>query len=69
MNVDYSLKIFGIKVKEKDKVVYLSMIVGHGGERSLAGCLKVKVTQSCLTLCNPWPIQSMAFSRPEYWSG
>ena len=27
---------------------------------------KVKVTQSCLTLCNP--MQSMEFSRPEYWS-
>ena len=27
---------------------------------------KVKVTQSCLTLCNP--IQCMEFSRPEYWS-
>ena len=33
--------------------------------------LKVKVIQSCLTLCNsPWnSIQSMEFSRPEYWSG
>ena len=30
---------------------------------------KVKVTQSCPTLCEPWPIQSMEFSRPEYWSG
>ena len=29
--------------------------------------VKVKVTQSCPTLCNP--IQSMEFSRPEYWSG
>ena len=26
--------------------------------------VKVKVTQSCLTLCDP-----MEFSRPEYWSG
>ena len=31
--------------------------------------VKVKVTQSCLTLCNPWAIQSIEFSRPEYWSG
>ena len=31
---------------------------------------KVKVTQSCLTLCNPMNCtQSMEFSRPEYWSG
>ena len=29
---------------------------------------EVKVSQSCLTLCCPWPIQSMEFSRPEYWS-
>ena len=27
---------------------------------------KVKVAQSCPT---PWTIQSMEFSRPEYWSG
>ena len=37
--------------------------------------LLVKVAQSCPTLCNPmdytvaWTIQSMEFSRPEYWSG
>ena len=32
--------------------------------------VKVKVAQSCLTLCNPTDyIQSMEFSRPEYWSG
>ena len=30
----------------------------------------VKVAQSCLTLCDPHGlIQSMEFSRPEYWSG
>ena len=29
----------------------------------------VKVAQSCLTLCNPWIIQSMEFSRPEYGVG
>ena len=29
----------------------------------------MKVTQSCLTLRNPWPIQSVDFSRPEHWSG
>ena len=31
--------------------------------------LKLKVTQLCPTLCDPWTIQSMEFSRPEYWSG
>ena len=30
--------------------------------------MKVKVTQSCPTLCDPWNIQSVDFSRPEYWS-
>ena len=25
--------------------------------------------QSWPTLCDPWTIQSMEFSRPEYWSG
>ena len=31
--------------------------------------MKVKVAQWCLTLCDPMEIQSMEFSRPEYWSG
>ena len=32
--------------------------------------MKVKVAQSCPTLCDPMDyIQSMDFSRPEYWSG
>ena len=30
---------------------------------------EVKLAQSCPTLCNPWTVQSMEFSRPEYWSG
>ena len=29
---------------------------------------EVKVTQSCLILCNPMDYQSVEFSRPEYWS-
>jgi len=44
------------------------------------GCEKVKegkkseVTQSCLTLCDPWTVAcqappSMGFSRQEYWNG
>ena len=32
-------------------------------------CIYMKVSQSCLTLATPWTIQSMEFSRPEYWSG
>ena len=31
--------------------------------------LKVKVAQWCPTLCHPMTMQSMEFSRPEYWSG
>jgi len=31
--------------------------------------MKVKVAQSCPTLCDPWTIQSTEFSRPENWSG
>ena len=36
--------------------------------------MKVIVTQSCLTLCDPWTVAcqaplSMGFSRQEYWSG
>ena len=42
---------------------WFSMLAGHYNHQ------KVKVAQSCLILCNPWPIQSMEFSKPEYWSG
>ena len=31
--------------------------------------MKVKVAQLGPTLCDPWTIESMEFSRPEYWSG
>ena len=32
--------------------------------------VKVKVAQSCPTLCDPMDlIRSMEFSRPEYWNG
>ena len=48
-------------------------LIAHclGGSRFPTESLKVKVlvTQSCLTLCDPVDIQSMEFSRPEYWSG
>ena len=30
---------------------------------------EVKVVQSCPTHATPWTIQSMEFSRLEYWSG
>ena len=31
--------------------------------------VKIKVAQSCPTLCISMDIQSVEFSRPEYWSG
>ena len=31
--------------------------------------MKVKVAQLCPTSCDPMTMQSMEFSRPEYWSG
>ena len=31
--------------------------------------IKVKVSQSCRLFVTPWTIESMEFSRPEYWSG
>ena len=31
--------------------------------------VKVKVTQSCPTLCDPMDYTVLEFSRPEYWSG
>ena len=31
--------------------------------------VKAKVTQLCLLFVNPWIIQYIEFSRPEYWSG
>ena len=36
--------------------------------------VKVSVTQSCLTLCDPWTVARqaplpMGFSRQEYWNG
>ena len=51
------------------------VIKGKGLGRILCGIkkrrkkVKVKVTQSCLTLCNPTDYTVHEFSRPEYWSG
>ena len=30
--------------------------------------VKVKITQSCTTLCSPMDYTYLEFSRPEYWS-
>ena len=47
----------------------LGQSVEETGMKDALGKVKVKVAQSCLTLCDPWTTQSMQFSRPEYWSG
>ena len=41
---------------------------GRGKVRVRDYEVQVKVTQSCLTLWTPWDLQSIDFSRPEYWS-
>ena len=33
-----------------------------------AHTVKVKLAQLCPTLCDPWTVQPMEFSRLEYWS-
>ena len=54
------------------------ILIGRLGYNSInkdykSKCFQVIVSQSCLTLCNPWtavcqaPL-SMGFSRQEYWS-
>ena len=40
------------------------------GDKAFKEAIKVKVAQSCPTLCITMDyIQSMEFSRPKYWSG
>ena len=48
---------------------------GAGRKVRLAGSswtlivMEAQVAQSCLTVATLWTVQSMEFSRPEYWSG
>ena len=37
--------------------------------KAFASLESERESQSCQTLCDPLNIQSMEFSRPEYWSG
>ena len=46
-----------------------SLWLVYGMKEPERDAVKVKVTQSCPSLCNPMTIQYMEFSRPEYWSG
>ena len=43
--------------------------VAHIYTMDYYAAIKVKVAQSCLLFATPWTIQSMEFSRSEYWSG
>ena len=43
-----------------------SLPLSHQGSPIFSFLVKVKVAQSCPTLCDP--MDSMEFSRPEYWS-
>ena len=52
-------------LKFKNMGIYFRLIKA----RSFRFKVKVKVAQLCPTLCNPNGLQSMEFSRPEYWSG
>ena len=44
-----------------------SELLQNSSTKLKAKFVSVKVAQSCLTLCNPWAIQSMKFFRPKYW--
>ena len=50
---------------------YIGPFVETWIDLGLSHRVKVEVAQSCLTLCDlmDYTIQSMEFSRPEYWSG
>ena len=52
--------------KIKAEIAYLNLFY-EARVTLVLKAVKVKVTQSCLTLCDP--MESMEFSRPEYWSG
>ena len=49
------------------RTIFLWLCEGEGIFHAIQ-VVKVKVAQSSL-IAAPWTIQSMEFSRPEYWSG
>ena len=55
-------------LKGERNLFWIELWVGLLGHRVNTNKIhvKVKVAQSCLTLCDPMTIQSMEFSRPEY---
>ena len=63
----------GIKIARRkiNNLRYNTTIMAESKEelKSLLIKMKMKVAQSCPTLATPWTIQSMEFSRPEYWNG
>ena len=52
---------------DRDQQAQVQRFRVAGGSLQLWIKVQVKVTQSCLTV-TPWTIQSMDFSRLEYWS-
>ena len=63
----------GIKIARRkiNNLRYNTTIMAESEEelKSFLIKMKMKVAQSCPTLATPWTIQSMEFSRPEYWNG
>ena len=59
-----------VEVINRFKGLDLIECLKNYGQRYMTLYTEVKVTQSYPTLCDPMDyIQSMGFSRPEYWSG
>ena len=53
----------------ENKLLQLKLETRHSSPKTQsAHTVKVKLAQLCPTLCDPWTVQPMHFSRPEYWS-
>ena len=61
----------GIFLTQGSNSLHCSQFLYHlSHQRSPILFIKVKVKVSCVQLfVTPWTIQTMEFSRPEYWSG
>ena len=66
-------KPYEVTVEQQSRAPHLlhagCVIQSHKHTVELVSVRESEVSQSCLTLCDPKTIQSMEFSRPEYWSG
>ena len=61
--VNYEVKIRSFHIEKNDIRFFFF------NHRNLWPPLKVKVAQYVRPFATPWTIQSLEFSRPEYWSG